>query len=75
MPGYGSTGPGQNRVALGPVIEAAVGLTAMMGYPDSGPYRSGVAWADPVSGMATAAGTLMGLWRCGRLGVLPNSTS
>ncbi len=75
MPGYGSTGPGQNRVALGPVIEAAVGLTAMMGYPDSGPYRSGVAWADPVSGMAAAAGTLMGLWRCGRLGVLPNSTS
>ena len=62
MPGYGSTGPGQNRVALGPVIEAAVGLTAMMGYPDSGPYRSGVAWADPVSGMAAAAGTLVGLW-------------
>ena len=62
MPGYGSTGPGQDRVALGPVIEAAVGLTAMMGYPDSGPYRSGVAWADPVSGMAAAAGTLVGLW-------------
>jgi crotonobetainyl-CoA:carnitine CoA-transferase CaiB-like acyl-CoA transferase len=60
--GYGSTGPGQNRVALGPVIEAAVGLTAMMGYADSGPYRSGVAWADPVAGMAAAAGTVVGLW-------------
>ena len=62
MPGYGSTGPGKTRVALGPVIEAAVGLTAMMGYADSGPYRSGVAWADPVSGMAAAAGTLVALW-------------
>ena len=62
MPGYGSSGPGQNRVALGPVIEAAVGLTAMMGYADSGPYRSGVAWADPVSGMSAAAGTLVALW-------------
>jgi len=62
MPGYGATGPGQNRVALGPVIEAAVGLTQMMGYRDTGPYRSGVAWADPVSGMAAAAGTLVALW-------------
>ena len=62
MPGYGSTGPGRNRTALGPVIEAAVGLTSIMGYADSGPYRSGVAWADPVSGMAAAAGTLVALW-------------
>ena len=62
MPGYGSSGPGQNRVALGPVIEAGAGLTAMMGYRDTGPYRSGVAWADPVSGMAGAAGTLVALW-------------
>ncbi len=60
--GYGATGPGQHRVALGPVIEAAVGLTAMMGYRDSGPYRSGVAWADPVAGMSAVAGTLVGMW-------------
>jgi crotonobetainyl-CoA:carnitine CoA-transferase CaiB-like acyl-CoA transferase len=60
--GYGSTGPGQNRVALGPVIEAAVGLTQMMGYQGGGPYRSGVAWADPVAGMSAVAGTLVGLW-------------
>lgn len=62
MNGYGSSGPGQNRVALGPVIEAAVGLTAMMGYRDTGPYRSGVAWADPVAGLAAVAGTLVALW-------------
>ena len=58
MNGYGASGPGQNRVALGPVIEAAVGLTAMMGYADTGPYRSGVAWADPIAGLSAVCGTL-----------------
>ena len=63
MPGYGAFGPGANRVALGPVIEAATGMTAMMGYPDTGPYRSGVAWPDPVSGMSAVAAVLTALWR------------
>ena len=63
MPGYGATGPGANRVALGPVIEAATGMTMMSGYADGIPYRSGVAWPDPVSGMSAVAGTLVGLWR------------
>ena len=63
MNGYGASGPGQNRVALGPVIEAAVGLTAMMGYTDTGPYRSGVAWADPIAGLSAVCGTLVALWR------------
>ncbi len=63
MPGYGAKGPGANRVALGPVIEAATGMTMMSGYADSIPYRSGVAWPDPVSGMSAVAGTLVALWR------------
>lgn len=63
MPGYGATGPGANRVALGPVIEAATGMTMMAGYADGIPYRSGVAWPDPVSGMSAVSGTLVGLWR------------
>ena len=62
MPGYGAKGPGANRVALGPVIEAATGMTMMSGYADGIPYRSGVAWPDPVSGMSAVAGTLVGLW-------------
>ncbi len=62
MPGYGAQGPGANRVALGPVIEAATGMTMMSGYPDGIPYRSGVAWPDPVSGMSAVAGTLVALW-------------
>ena len=65
MPGYGSSGPGQNRVAFGPVIEAAVGLTHMMGYngEDDIPMRTGIAWPDPVAGMCGTAGTLVGLWQ------------
>ena len=62
MPGYGAKGPGANRVALGPVIEAATGMTMMAGYADGIPFRSGVAWPDPVSGMSAVAGTLVGLW-------------
>jgi crotonobetainyl-CoA:carnitine CoA-transferase CaiB-like acyl-CoA transferase len=71
MNGYGASGPGWNRVALGPVIEAAVGLTAMMGYADTGPYRSGVAWADPIAGLAAVSGTLVALWRRGASGGEP----
>ncbi|MXX80878.1 MAG: CoA transferase [Chloroflexi bacterium] len=63
MPGYGAQGPGANRVALGPVIEAATGMTMMSGYADGIPFRSGVAWPDPVSGMSAVAGTLVALWR------------
>ncbi len=63
MPGYGARGPGANRVALGPVIEAATGMTMMSGYADGIPYRSGVAWPDPVSGMSAVAGTLVGVWQ------------
>ena len=63
MPGYGAEGPGAMRVALGPLIEAATGMTMMAGYADSGPHRSGVAWPDPVSGLSAVAGTLVALWR------------
>ena len=62
MPGFGSTGPDRDRVALGPLIEASAGLSASMGYPGSGPYRSGIAWPDPVAGMHSAAAVLTALW-------------
>lgn len=62
MPGFGSTGPDRDRVALGPLIEAGAGLSASMGYAGSGPYRSGIAWPDPVAGMHAAAAVLTALW-------------
>ena len=32
-----------------------------MGYEDTGPYKSGVAWADPVAAMHGAAAVILGL--------------
>ena len=61
MSGFGSTGPQRDRTALGPLIEAGAGLSAMMGYPDSVPYRSGIAWPDPVAGMNSVAAILIAL--------------
>jgi crotonobetainyl-CoA:carnitine CoA-transferase CaiB-like acyl-CoA transferase len=62
LPGYGSTGPDANFVALGPTVEAASGLCALQGYPDRGPQRQGYAIADAINGMSGAAGALIGLW-------------
>ena len=61
MPGYGSTGPDRDRTALGPLIEAGAGLSSMMGYVDTGPYRSGIAWPDPVAGMNSVSAVLIAL--------------
>ena len=49
-------------MAFGPLIESGSGLSGLMGYADSGPYRSGIAWPDPVSGINAVAATLIALW-------------
>jgi crotonobetainyl-CoA:carnitine CoA-transferase CaiB-like acyl-CoA transferase len=62
MPGFGWTGPSRDFVAFGTTLEPAAGLSSLMGYPDGGPYKSGVAWADPVAGLNAAAAVLVALW-------------
>jgi crotonobetainyl-CoA:carnitine CoA-transferase CaiB-like acyl-CoA transferase len=62
MPGFGWSGPNRDYVALGTMIEPAAGLSSLMGYPDSGPYKSGVAWADPVAALHAASAILIALW-------------
>lgn len=62
MPGFGWTGPSRDWVALGTMIEPAAGLSSLMGYRDGGPYKSGVAWADPVAALHAAAAVLIALW-------------
>ncbi len=66
MPGYGTTGPDVNLVSLGPTIEAAAGICALMGYPDRGRHRQGNAFADAISGMKRAAAG-----SCSRCGTVP----
>jgi len=62
MPGFGSTGPARDWVALGTMLEPAAGLSSLMGYRDGGPYKSGVAWADPVAALHAAAAITIALW-------------
>ncbi len=62
MPGFGWTGPARDWVALGTMIEPAAGLSSLMGYADGGPYKSGVAWADPVAALHAAAAITIALW-------------
>lgn len=59
--GYGISGPHRDRLAFGPVIESSSGTSHSMGYRDSGPYRSGVAWADPISALHAVAATMVAL--------------
>ena len=61
MPGFGRTGPLRDRLAFGPLIEAACGLSHQMGYRDSGPYRSGLAWPDPVTSLHATSAALVAL--------------
>ncbi|MGH1490213.1 MAG: CoA transferase [Acidimicrobiales bacterium] len=62
MSGYGATGPGSEAVSWGPILDAASGLAATTGYADSGPYKQGLAYPDPVGGTHGAAAALAA-WR------------
>ena len=62
MPGYGWNGPSRDYVAFGTTLEPAAGLSQLMGYRDGGPYKSGVAWADPVAGLNAAAAVMTALY-------------
>ncbi len=61
MPGFGWSGPSRDWVALGTMIEPAAGLSSLMGYAGGRPYKSGVAWADPVAALHAAAAVLIAL--------------
>ncbi len=62
MPGYGRSGPATDYSAYGPVLDSHAGLTSLMGYPDVGPWKCGIAWPDPVAGIHTAFAVLATLW-------------
>ncbi|HEY8490226.1 MAG TPA: CoA transferase [Dehalococcoidia bacterium] len=68
MPGYGMTGPYRDRVSYGTTLEPEAGLSSLMGYPDRGPQRLGVAYPDPVAGIHAAGAVLMALWHRRRTG-------
>jgi crotonobetainyl-CoA:carnitine CoA-transferase CaiB-like acyl-CoA transferase len=61
MPGYGMNGPSRDFAALGTTLEPEAGLSSLMGYRGGGPYKSGVAWADPVAALHAACAVVIGL--------------
>jgi crotonobetainyl-CoA:carnitine CoA-transferase CaiB-like acyl-CoA transferase len=62
MPAYGRTGPMANSTALGPTMEMAAGMSAMIGYPGGGPVTTGPAYLDPIGGFNGAAAILTALY-------------
>ncbi len=62
MPGYGRTGPAKDYSAYGPVLDSHAGLSSLMGYPDIGSWKCGIAWPDPVAGIHAAFAVLAALW-------------
>lgn len=58
MPGFGRSGPLQDRVAYGPVVDSQGGLSVLMGYEGETARKAGVAWPDPVAGIHAAFATV-----------------
>ncbi len=63
MSGFGATGPDTERISWGPVLDAASGLASTTGYPDSGPYKQGIAFPDVVGGLHGTVIALAALWQ------------
>ena len=68
MSGFGATGPDAERISWGPVLDAASGLASTTGYPDSGPYKQGIAFPDVVGGLHGSVIALAALWQHWRTG-------
>lgn len=68
MSGFGADGPGAEAVSWGPILDAASGLAATTGYADSGPYKQGLAYPDPVGGTHGASAVLAAWWEHQRTG-------
>ncbi len=64
MPAFGRSGPMAGHAALGPIMEMATGMSALIGYPGGAPENTGPSYMDPVGGFNAAAAILTALvWR------------
>lgn len=68
MPAYGRSGPAKNWLGYGSCIDSHAGLSALTGYSDASPWKSGVAWPDPLAGLHACSALLMQLWASQRGG-------
>ena len=61
MSGFGATGPYSNYPSLGTAAEAQAGIVSMLGYPGEPPLPTGIAYADPLSGLNMVAAVMNAL--------------
>jgi crotonobetainyl-CoA:carnitine CoA-transferase CaiB-like acyl-CoA transferase len=61
MPAFGEGGPMRHHVGMGMTMEAACGMTSLMGYGDGRPVPTGTAYLDPIGGLNGAAAVLTAL--------------
>jgi crotonobetainyl-CoA:carnitine CoA-transferase CaiB-like acyl-CoA transferase len=68
MPGHGRSGPERDFVTYGTTIEALSGLQHLSGYEGGPPQKTGVAYPDPLAGIAAASAVALALWDRRRTG-------
>jgi len=68
MPGYGMDGPYRDYPAYGTTLEQHAGFSSIMGYLDSGPYRTQSTYPDPVAAINAASAVMIALWYRRRTG-------
>jgi crotonobetainyl-CoA:carnitine CoA-transferase CaiB-like acyl-CoA transferase len=68
MPGHGKTGPERDFVTYGTTIELLSGLAHLSGYEGGPPHKTGIAYPDPLAGIAAAGAVALALWDRRRTG-------
>jgi crotonobetainyl-CoA:carnitine CoA-transferase CaiB-like acyl-CoA transferase len=68
MPGHGKTGPERDFVTYGTTIELLSGLATLSGYEGGPPHKTGIAYPDPLAGIASAGAVALALWDRRRTG-------
>jgi crotonobetainyl-CoA:carnitine CoA-transferase CaiB-like acyl-CoA transferase len=61
LPAFGVRGPMSGYAALGPTMEMAAGMSAMISYPGGQPEVTGPSYLDPIGGFNAAAAILTAL--------------
>jgi crotonobetainyl-CoA:carnitine CoA-transferase CaiB-like acyl-CoA transferase len=62
MPGHGRSGPERDYVTYGTTIEMLSGLAHLTGYEGGPPQKTGIAYPDPLAGVAAAGAVAVALW-------------
>jgi crotonobetainyl-CoA:carnitine CoA-transferase CaiB-like acyl-CoA transferase len=63
MPAFGAGGPAAKHVGMGLTMEAATGMTGLMGYGEGRPAVTGGTYLDPIGGLHGAAAALIALYQ------------